>query len=133
MRVGNPIIVTPEAIASLTNKMDDDTRLPFVTKLNTRIDDALKSTFRIHAELERRFFEDTRTMLDALQMEELAIAMKQWRGEDYLVYATLDCIYACKPRYWRSMLGQLTHLILEDAPREDFLELKSKIAQRMPA
>ena len=42
-------------------------------------------------------------MLDTLQIEELAIAMKQWRGEDYLVYATLDCIYACKPRHWRPM------------------------------
>lgn len=133
MRVGNPIIVTPEAIASLTNKMDDDARLPFVTKLSGRIDDALKSAFRIHAELERRFFEDARIMLDALQMEELSIAMKQWRGEDYLVYATLDCIYACRPQHWHPMLGQLTHLILEDAPREDFLELKSRIAQRMSA
>jgi 1-acyl-sn-glycerol-3-phosphate acyltransferase len=131
MRVGNPIIVTPEAIGSLTNEISDETRLPFVARLNTRIDNALKSEFRIHAELERRFFEDMRSMLDPLQIEELAIAMKQWRGEDYLVYATLDCIYACNPKHWRPMLGRLTHLILEDAPREDFLELKSRIAQHL--
>lgn len=131
MRVGNPIIVTPEAIGSLTNDANDDARMPFVTKLSGRIDDALKSEFRIHAELERRFFEDVRSLLDTLQIEELAIAMKQWRGEDYLVYATLDCIYACKPHHWRPMLGQLTHLILEDVPREDFLELKSRIAQHL--
>lgn len=123
MRVGNPIIVT--------NEINDEARLPFVTKLNARIDNALKSEFRIHAELERRFFEDMRSMLDPLQIEELAIAMKQWRGEDYLIYAILDCIYACKPKHWRPMLGQLTHLILEDAPREDFLELKSRIARNL--
>ena len=131
MRVGNPIIVTPEAIGSITGDLNDDVRLPFVTKLSSRIDDALKSEFHIHGELERRFFEDIRSLLDPLQIEELAIAMKQWRGEDYLVYATLDCIYACKPKHWRPMLGQLTHLILEDASRDDFLELKGRIAQRI--
>jgi 1-acyl-sn-glycerol-3-phosphate acyltransferase len=136
IRIGDPITVTTEMVEQLGLASDVDvlseTYLSFVDSIHRRIDNGLKSTYRVHPELERRFFEDIRDQLDHLRMEELSIAMKQWRREDYLVYVILDYIYSCPPKRWRTLLGQLAHLILADAPRDDFVELKVRVADLVP-
>ncbi len=133
MRVGDPIIITPEMVEHCKLEDDPDAYRDFVQSLHQRIDQALKSTFRVHADLECRFFEDIRGVIDPLRMEELAIAIKQWRREDYLVYVLLDFIYALPAKEWRSLLGQLAHLILTDAPRDDFVAFQKKLARMLSA
>lgn len=137
IRVGDPITVSTAMIEQLGLASDVDvlseTYLEFVNAIHHRIDNGLKTTYRVHPELERRFFEDIRDQLDHLRMEELSIAMKQWRREDYLVFVILDYIYTCPHKYWRTLLGQLAHLILTDAPRADFVELKVRVADYIPS
>lgn len=136
IRVGDPITVTTEMVEQLGLASDVDvlseTYLTFVESIRQRIDNGLKSTYRVHPELERRFFEDIRDQLNHLRMEELSIAMKQWRREDYLVYVLLDYIYSCPSKHWRTLLGQLAHLILVDAPRDDLVEFKVRVADLIP-
>ena len=100
----------------------------FVDELHVRIDDELKTAAHIHAELERRFFEDARKMADPINIEEIALAIKSWRGDDYLVHAILDAIYACPYKRRREFLLNLIHLLLEFSSRDELLALKAKIA-----
>jgi 1-acyl-sn-glycerol-3-phosphate acyltransferase len=100
-----------------------------IERIHGNIDASLKSAARTHAELERRLFEDVLHTLDSLEIEELAIAMKPWRGEDCLVHAMLDAIYACQPKRWRALQGELIHSILNFATRDELLELKGRIAK----
>jgi len=99
-----------------------------IERIHGGIDNSLKSAAKIHAELERRFFEDLIHTLDPLEVDELAIAMKSWRGEDYLPYAIIDAIYACPHKKRRSLQGELIHDILNFATRDDLLKLKGRIA-----
>ncbi len=132
LKIGDPIMVTPEMVAALDPVTARDEYVRATTSLAGEIDNALKTVFRVHAELDRRFFEDVRGMLHPLKMEEISIAMKQWRKEDYLIYVLLDYLYACRPSEWGSLLGQLVHLILNDAPREELVAFKGRIAALLP-
>lgn len=123
LRVGDPIAVEP-----LRQEAAPET----VARLHSRIDGALKNSGRIHAELERRFFEDMRGLVDPLKIEEVAIAMKPWRGEDFLLHAILDAIYACPPRCWRTFVGELVHLLLGFASRDELLAFKGRVADAVP-
>jgi len=130
LNVGNPIIVRTAEVKGI----DDDSGqayTDFVRRLHERIDHELKSVVGVHANLERRFFEDMRMVAEPLDIEEMAIAMKPWRGDDYLVHAILDCIYACKPNDWYPLLGRLMYLIRNDAPRDDFLAFKGEIVDKI--
>ena len=99
-----------------------------IEEIHRNIDNSLKVAAKTHAELERRIFEDVIHTLDSLEIEELSIAMKPWRGDDYLVHAIIDAIYACPPAKWRSLQGELIHDILNFATRDELLELKGRIA-----
>ena len=116
LRVGEPIAVDLHAAVS-------------VEHLHARIDGSLKAAGRVHAELERRFFEDMRKFLEPMEIEEIAIAMKTWRGEDFLVHAILDAIYACPPRRWRPFIGELAHALRNFSTREELLALKGRVAE----
>ena len=137
MRVGEPIVVTRSSIPMLEGPKRNDQSFDrsyteFVEQLQKRIDQELKAAGRVHVGLEMRMFEDVRDMLDPLKIEELAIAMKEWRGEDYLVHAILDAIYACPPDRWRPFLGELVHLILNFASRDELLAFKGRVADAVP-
>jgi 1-acyl-sn-glycerol-3-phosphate acyltransferase len=137
MRVGEPIVVSRSSIPMSGGPGGDDRSFDrlyteFVDQLQERVDHELKTAGRVHGMLERRMFEDVREMLGPLRIEELAIAMKEWRGEDFLVHAILDAIYACPPDRWRPFLGELTHLILNFASREDLLVFKGRVADAVP-
>jgi len=110
---------------------EEDAYFDFVQKLHSRIDVSLKTAAQVHAHLERRFFEDIRDMLDALQHEEIAVAIKPWRGDDYLFHAILDAIYACPPPKWRILHGELIHLLLNFATRADLLDFKARVADEI--
>lgn len=107
-------------------------REAFVSQLHTRIDVSLKMTGRVHAELERRFFEDMRGLIEPMAIEEVAIALKPWRGDDFLVHAILDAIYACPKHRWRTFAGELVHLLLNFTSREELLAFKGRIADALP-
>lgn len=139
LTVGEPIVIhasNTEGMASpegaRPNSPEEDRYFDFVEKLHARIDVTLKGAARVHATLERRFFEDIRDMLDALQHEEVALAIKPWRGDDYLFHAILDAIYACPPKRWRALHGELIHLLLNFAPRAELLAFKARIADEIP-
>jgi 1-acyl-sn-glycerol-3-phosphate acyltransferase len=128
--VGDPIVIKPSEVKGVgdnTGKVYAD----FVKRLHERVDHELKSAVGIHAELERRFFEDMRMVAEPLDIEEMAIAMKPWRGDDYLVHAILDCIYACEPNDWYPLLGRLMYLIRNDAPRNEFLAFKGEVIDKI--
>lgn len=139
LTLGETIVLHPSHVGDMTSPVgarpatpEEDAYFDFVGKLNARIDVSLKTSAHVHAILERRFFEDIRDMLDALQHEEIAVAIKPWRGEDYLFHAILDAIYACSPTRWRTLQGELIHLLLHFAPRSELLAFKAKIADEIP-
>lgn len=96
--------------------------------LHFKIDQAMKNAARVHAELERRFFEDIRSILEPMQNEEVSVALKEWRGDDYLVHAVIDAIYSAEPKHWRRLLGELAHLLMNFATRDEILSFKGRIA-----
>jgi len=128
--VGEPIVIDTAMISGITSAGHNE-YADFVGRIHRRIDLSLKGAARIHAELERRFFEDMRGMLDPLKIEEIAIAMKPWRGDDYLVHAILDAIYACPPKFWHPFIGELVHHILNFAPRDELLKFKGRVADAL--
>lgn len=140
MKVGEIITVLPSQVthAALpagthSTSREEDAYFDLVRKLHGRIDAALKNALHIHATLERRFFEDIRDMLGALQHEEISLAIKPWRGDDYLLHAILDAIYACPQARWRALHGELAHLLLNFAPRPELLAFKARVAEEVPA
>lgn len=129
LEAGEPITLTPSSIGGIT----DDMISSFASALHDRIDFSLKTTAEVHAELERRFFRDIHGMLDPLRFDEIAVAMKPWRGDDYLVHAILDVIYTCHPDKRRPLLGELVHSILNFASRDEILAFKSKAVDSLQA
>jgi len=130
LSIGEPIILTRDDARRSMNKdgsANDEKLAEYALELHGRIDTKLKTVSKIHAELEQRFFTDIRDMFEPFALDEISVAMKQWRGEDFLVHALLDCIYSCKPKHWRPFLGELSHLMMNFAERKEFLALKSKI------
>ncbi len=91
------------------------------------IDSELKGASKVHAELERRFTRDISEMLDSLGFDEIALAMKSWRGEDYLVHSILDCIYTCKHKLWRQLTGELVHHMQNFSERDELQKFKEKV------
>jgi 1-acyl-sn-glycerol-3-phosphate acyltransferase len=128
LRVGEPIIIKTLEVENLS---DEQAYQDFVRRLHARIDHMMKAAVMVHADLERRLFEDMRTLVDPLNIEEISIALKPWRGDDFLIYSILDMIYTCKPKYWRSMIGRLVYLIRCDAPRNELLNFKGEIAEKI--
>ena len=136
--VGEPISLSRDAVAGLKSPEQDEPSceaeeryFEFAHHLHHRIDTALKTAAQVHGTLERRFFEDIRDMLGAHELEEISLALKPWRGEDCLLHAVLDAVYACPPTEWRRLLGELTHLMLGFAPREEILAFKGRVADQI--
>lgn len=132
--VGETILLTNDDAKFMHDtggRNDEQKFVAFANDLHRRIDQNLKTAAKIHAELEQRFFMDIRDMFEPLKLDEIAVAMKPWRGEDYLIHAILDCIYTCKPKMWRPFLGELAHLLLNFAERDGFLEFKAKVAENL--
>lgn len=134
LSVCEPIVISTAMVAGI--ELDNEgprgeAYMNLVGAIHQQIDDSLKAKLGIHAELERRLFEDIRKMLDPLKIEEIAIAMKPWRGGDYLVHATLDAIYACPPKMWRALLGELAHRLLSFSTRNELLEFKGRVADHI--
>lgn len=103
-----------------------------VKDIHNEIDLSLKKALSIHSTLERRFFEDMRKTFDPMKLEEIALAMKPWRGDDFLFHAILDAIYSCEPEDQRPLLGELSHLMFNFAVRDEFLEFKKRVAAKVP-
>lgn len=122
LRVGEPILISPPSVGIVDGAELSD----FASVLHSRIDCSLKTTAEVHAEIERKFFRDIHGMLDPLIFDEIAVAMKPWRGDDYLVHAILDVIYTCHPDRRRQLIGELVHSILNFASRDELLAFKSK-------
>ncbi len=127
LKVGEPLTRT---LADVLVFADEQNLENYVESLHQKINIAMRENLQVHVNLERRFFEDMRKILPPFEAEEVALAMKTWRGKDYLVHAIIDCIYTCPPKLWWELLGRLIYLIRNDAPREDLLKFKSEVAAR---
>ncbi len=137
--VGEPISVASKEIAGLRSPEQDEPKnqgekkyFEFANHLLFRIDASLKAAAGVHAVLERRFFEDIRDLLDANELEEVSLAVKPWRGDDFLFHAVLDAIYCCRPAAWRRLVGELAHMMLNFSSREDLLAFKGRVADEIP-
>lgn len=130
LRVGVPIVIKSSEVRGIGDN-SGQAYMDFVRRLHERIDHELKSVVGVHMELECRFFENMRTVAEPLDIEEMAIAMKPWRGDDYLVHAILDCIYACRPNDWYSLIGRLMYLIRNDAKRDALLSFKGEVVDKI--
>ncbi|MBN1283679.1 MAG: 1-acyl-sn-glycerol-3-phosphate acyltransferase [Proteobacteria bacterium] len=136
--IGEPIRILASDVAGLKSPDEggphnkgEERYFEFADHLHRRIDVSLKEAYGVHAVLERRFFEDVRGLLDHNEIEEVALAVKPWRGDDFLFHAVLDAIYCAPPSKWRRFLGELVHLMLNFATREEMLAFKGRVVDGM--
>jgi 1-acyl-sn-glycerol-3-phosphate acyltransferase len=111
---------------------DENAYTSFAKIINQGLDASLRHASKVDGDLEQRYFRDIRDMFEPLVLDEISVAMKQWRGDDALVHAILDCTYTCKQQRWRPFLGELSHLLTNFAERDEFMKLKSRIVDVMP-
>src|SRR3989338_1376380 len=133
LRVEQPLLITPDMVRKLKLPERDD--LPSheyqeeINDLLKRIDRSLVLALKLHGELEGRFLELVRERRDPNMFEEIFVALREWQGkEDNLLYVILDYIFATHPSKWRPFTNQLMYLLLSQAPREQFVELKQAVA-----
>lgn len=131
LTLGEPIELIPENSSALFSSAtsSEKSKEDFARTIIKRADTALKSAAKIHAELERRFFRDVRSLCDALKFDEVAVAMKSWRGDDYLVHSIIDIIYTCPTKEQRPLVGKLIYMLLNFAERNEILEFKKTAAK----
>ncbi|MDZ4224554.1 MAG: lysophospholipid acyltransferase family protein, partial [bacterium] len=114
IRLGDPIVVEPTA------KVEDVLR---------SVDAVLQRILDVATRLERRFFTDLHDIVDARGVDEVAVALKEWRKDkNYIVYVILDCIYALPPKFWHGFLTELANLLRHECTREELVTLRNKIA-----
>ena len=99
-----------------------------VDRLTAKIDGSLQELLGVATRLERRFFMDLREILDQRGVDEVAVAIKQWRQEE-IVYQILDYIYALPPKMWRGLLTELSNQLRHEATRDNLACLRNKIAE----
>jgi len=129
VRIGDPISITKKEVLNLNS--GDENYAAFVENVHESLDIKLKSLLELHAYLEQRFFKDVRGLIPAGDMEHVSVAMKAWRGKDYLIYTLLDCIYATHPDNWPVFLRELCYLLVSDAPVATFTHFKERIIDKM--
>lgn len=124
LSVGEAITIRPLDTACISSP---DEYTGFVNHIHSQIDAALKREASVHSWLEQRFFEDIRTIFEPMKIEEVQLAMKPWRNDDYIVYATLDAIYARNPKHRRQFLNELVYLLLNFRTRDQVMTFRSKV------
>ncbi|PIR16777.1 MAG: hypothetical protein COV46_06915 [Deltaproteobacteria bacterium CG11_big_fil_rev_8_21_14_0_20_49_13] len=129
IKIGQPIIIKGSAVSKLEH--DTHEHKEFVDDINLRIDNALKGLLDVHSLLEKRYFRDIRSLMPATDYEHAAVAMKAWRGRDYLIYTLLDCIYAAHPKNWPTFLREVSNLMMSDAPFGSFMHFKERVVDFM--
>lgn len=129
VKIGQPITIKGTDVGLIErNTFEYKT---FVDDIHKHIDDSLKNLLEIHSLLEKRFFKDIRSLLPAADYEHVAVAMKAWRGKDYLIYTILDCIYAAHPKNWPSLLREISNLLISDAPVGTLLHFRERAVDIM--
>jgi 1-acyl-sn-glycerol-3-phosphate acyltransferase len=124
-----PITITGEMMRDMEPESPE--HLDIVTQVHETLDERLKDILDTHAWLEKRFFKDLRALLPAADYEHVAVAMKAWRGKDYLIYSLLDCIYATRPANWPTLLRELSYFLISDVPVGTFMHFKERIIEEM--
>ena len=61
----------------------------------------------------------------------MSVAMKAWRGKDYLIYTILDCIYAGNPKNWPAWLRELSYMMITDVPLASLGQFKERVVKKM--
>lgn len=125
VRIGEPITIKGSDVANL--EIGTSQHKTFVEDINNLLDQRLKGLLEIHARLEQRFFKDIRSLLPPSDYEHVSVAMKAWRGKDYLIYTLLDCIYATRPNGWHKLLRELSFLLTSDAPHGTLIHFKERV------
>lgn len=133
IKVGDPIVVD---LASLNGFKDLSYQEAFanpqfkekVDQLAAQIDETLQKLLEIKTRLERRFFTDIRGIVPPNQMEEVAIALKEWRRSGVIFYTILDCIYSLPQKHWRNLLVELAHALRHEKSAEALTGLRNRVA-----
>ncbi len=133
MKLGDPLCIDSNEMALLKNlsfqeaaeHADYQRR---VEECTADIDLALQQLLGVKTKLERRFFTDLREMMNQQAIDEVAVALKEWREGDPLVYLILDCIYALPKKRGYGLLVELAQALRSDHSKEKLLELRNKVA-----
>ena len=99
-----------------------------VEKWRLVIDERLRAVTGINTLVERYFLKDMRQRLDPSEFEELALALKPWRSGDNLLHSILDVVYTINPKKRGPFVGEAARLILNNADKEQFMNLKARVA-----
>ncbi|MBI2341847.1 MAG: 1-acyl-sn-glycerol-3-phosphate acyltransferase [Deltaproteobacteria bacterium] len=129
VKVGAPISIKCSDIKNIEKGSAEYKN--FVENIHLQLDKRLKELLEIHNRLEQRFFRDIRGLLPASDFEHVSVAMKAWRGKDYLIYTILDCIYAADPKRWQELQRELSYLLTSDAPLGSLLHFKERAVETL--
>ncbi len=129
IKVGDPITIKNSDVKGLNVGASE--YASFVENIHIRLDGHFKTLLDTHATLEQRFFRDIRAILPSTDYEHVSVAMRAWRGVDYLIYTILDCIYATKPSNWQNFLREISFLLISDSPLPTFLHFKERVVDHM--
>lgn len=133
IKMGAPIIVKPEEFLALRE-------LPFhaiakapeylnrVDSVTREVNLALQNLLEIRSRLERRFYIDLNDItVDKMAVEEMAVALKEWRDEGELVYMILDCVYALPVQEWHNYLRDLANVLRHNGSKNDLVDLRNRV------
>lgn len=135
IRVGDPIVVEPKIFKDLKGLSYQEVPENSLYKAKVEdvlhnVDAALQGLLDVATRLERRFFVDLREILDARGVDEVAVALKEWRKEkSHIVYVILDYTYALPPKFWHGFLTELANLLRHECNRDELVLLRTKIAE----
>lgn len=133
IKVGDPLCIDPNMFHPLKNlsfqdAFDHTDYRQKILECGNAIDNSLQQLLGVKTRLERRFFTDLRGMMGGPAIDEVAVALKEWREGNPLVYIILDCIYALPQKRWYSLTVELAQSLRSDHPQEKLLELRNKVA-----
>ncbi len=129
VKIGDPITIRGKDV--LPVEIGTEAYDTMVANVHERLDNSLKDLLGVHAMLEQRFFKDIRSLVTPSDYEHASVAMKAWRGKDYLIYTILDCIYATKPANWPALVREFCYLLTSDVPQASFANFKGRIVKLM--
>lgn len=134
IKMGAPICIRTEGVELFKNlSLREIEKHPVycekVEALSNQVDHSLQQLLGIVPRLERRFFIDLNEILDSRGVDEVAVALKEWRNKGELVYSILDCVYTLPMTRWRGYLSEMAHLLRHQCSRNELMALKNRVTQ----
>lgn len=133
IRIGAPITIRPEEFLPLRELpfhaiAKEESYLQRIDAVTREVNLALQNLLEIRSRLERRFYIDLNDItVDKMAVEEMAVALKEWRDEGELVYSILDCVYALPVSEWHNYLRDLANVLRQNGSKNDLVDLRNRV------